>query len=142
MSTTFATPSTVNHSWYVIDASGLSLGRLSSRIAIILRGKNKASFTPHIDCGDNVIVINAGKIAVTGNKLLQNIFYKYTGYIGNLKEKKWKHMRGSELIQNAVRRMLPKESPLARRQYSRLYVYEADTHPHGGQQPTQISICN
>jgi large subunit ribosomal protein L13 len=145
-STSFVTPKEVTRSWWLIDgATAGSLGRIAARIALILRGKHKASFTPHINCGDHIVIINADKIKITGKKLEQKIFYWHTGYAGGIKEKTWdeikKGKKPQDLIKKAIERMLPKESPLANEQYNKLlHVYLGATHPHQGQNPKVIEI--
>ena len=132
-------PSMVQKKWLLIDAEGLVLGRLASKLAKILRGKHKPSYTPHVDCGDNIIIINADKVKVTGAKLQDRKFYWHTGYAGGIKEKKFGEILGGKyperLLQKAIERMLPKESPLARKQMKNLYVYASPDHPHIGQKP-------
>jgi large subunit ribosomal protein L13 len=145
MKTFSAKPSDIVQKWYVIDADGLILGRLASHVARLVRGKHKPSFTPHMDCGDKIVIINADKVAVTGNKLEQQKFHYHTGYPGGIKERSWKQLLSGRhperLIQNAVRRMLPKESPLARQQFARnLYVYKGAEHPHAAQQPEALDL--
>ncbi len=143
--TFLATPSTVKKKWWLIDAKDLTLGRLASRVAILLRGKHKAYYTPYINCGDNIVIINAEKIKTTGKKLEQEVFYWHTGYPGGIKERKWKDILGGRfperLIIKAIERMMPKESPLARLQMKGLHVYAGEVHPHQGQQPEVLQIC-
>jgi len=139
------TPKPEEQKWYIIDAEGLVLGRLASIIAMRLRGKHKAIFTPHADCGDNIIVINAEKVALTGNKLNRNKFFWHTGYVGGIKSRTpgetlaGKHPE--RVIMKAVERMLPKESPLARKQLSKLKVYAGTEHPHAGQNPEVLDVA-
>lgn len=145
MKTYSAKPAEIEQKWYVVDASGLVLGRMSSQIAKMVRGKHKPMFTPHMDCGDKIIVINAEKVAVTGNKLKQQKFHWHTGYAGGIKERTWEGLLNGKfpqrLIENAVRRMLPKESPLARKQLSHnLYVYAGPNHPHEAQKPEVLDL--
>jgi large subunit ribosomal protein L13 len=126
--------------WYLIDASNKILGRLASEIATILRGKHKAIFTPHMDAGDYVIVVNAEKVALTGAKLDEKIYYHHSGYVGGLKEKTARQMvekRPENLIKLAVKGMLPKTS-LGRRQLKKLKVYAGPNHPHQAQQPVNL----
>ena len=145
MKTYSAKPGEVPVNWYVVDAEGLILGRMATQIAKMIRGKHKPQFTPHTDCGDKIIVINADKVAVTGNKL-QNKFYWHTGYPGGIKERSWADTLNGKfperLVQNAIKRMLPKDSSLARGQYSNnLYVYAGPEHPHEAQQPKKLDLA-
>jgi large subunit ribosomal protein L13 len=138
-------PANVQAEWLIINAENLVLGRLASQIVKLIRGKHKPTFTPHTNCGDRVIVINAEKVKVTGKKLEQNKFYWHTGYPGGIKERKWETiLNGSHperLLQKAVERMMPKESPLAREQMSKnLMVFAGAEHPHAGQQPRLFDI--
>lgn len=142
MKTYVAKPSTINHDWYIVDASGMRLGRLATHIADTLRGKNKPDFTPNIDTGDFVVVINAEKIAVTGKKLENKIYYRHTGYPGGLKERTLAEMlerQPEEVIRKAVRGMMPKNR-LARAQIKKLKVYAGPAHPHDAQQPVELEI--
>jgi len=136
-------PADVKKDWILIDAEGLVLGRLASIIAARLRGKHKATFTPHVDSGDNIVVINAGKVRVTGNKLEQSIFYYHTGYAGGLKGRTLKARLESahpeRVLEKAVERMITR-GPLQRAQMKHLYVYAGDTHPHDGQQPAPLDV--
>ena len=142
-STFFAKPSYVQNKWLLIDAKDQILGRLASQIAKILRGKHKAYFTPHINCGDNVVVINADKLKLTGKKFQQKIYYRHTGFPGGIKQIKaidlisGKHPE--RMLQLAVKRMLPKESPLARQQLKCMHVYASENHPHEAQSPVLIN---
>ena len=132
----------VERAWYVIDAEGQSLGRVAAKVAHILRGKNKPTFTPHIDCGDFVIVINASKVNLTGNKLNDKIYYDHSGYTGGLRERTAKVMRQDypvEMIERAVKGMLPK-GRLGRQMYRKLFVYAGDKHPHAAQQPVELKM--
>lgn len=125
--------------WYVIDAEGLPLGRVASKVAMILMGKNKPTYTPHIDCGDNVIVINASKVVLTGDKLNKKIYYDHSGYTGGLRERTAKVMKENypvEMVERAVKGMLPK-GRLGRQMYRKLFVYEGAEHPHKAQQPVE-----
>ena len=139
MKTYSAKPSEVKKAWTVIDAEGVVLGRLATEIAKRLRGKHKPMFTPHIDTGDNIIVINAEKVRLTGMKRDQDIFYWHTGYPGGIKGRsKGEILDGKypeRVIQKAVERMMPKESPLARAQMRKLHVYAGGEHPHEAQKP-------
>ncbi len=142
MKSFMASPSTIKREWYVVDATGHTLGRLSSEIASILRGKNKPIFTPHMDCGDNVIVINAEKIKVTGKKMDQKIYYRHSGYVGGMKEMTLKEKmsrKPEEVIRLAVKGMLPK-GPLGRTMISKLHVYAGPEHKHAAQQPKELEI--
>lgn len=128
--------------WYVIDAEGKNLGRVASKAACILRGKHKPTYTPHIDCGDFVIIVNASKVNLTGNKLDDKIYYNHSGYTGGLRERTARVMRESyseELIERAVKGMLPK-GRLGRQMYKKLFVYEGSEHPHMAQKPVEMDI--
>lgn len=130
----------VKRDWYVVDATGQTLGRMASRIAHILRGKNKAYYTPHFDCGDYVIVINSGKVVLTGNKLEDKQYLTYSGYPGGQKAesaKKLLNRRPNVAIERAVKGMLPKNR-LGRAMSKKLFVYEGDSHPHAAQQPKEL----
>ncbi len=144
MTTYSAKASEIEKKWVVIDASGLVVGRLASVIAMRLRGKHKASYTPHMDCGDNVIVVNAAKVLLTGQKLRKKVYYHHTGYIGGIKERvAGDIMRGKypeRIILKAVERMLPR-GPLGRRQLSNLRVYAGTEHPHVAQQPEVLDVA-
>ncbi len=135
-------PSLVQKRWWVVDASQYALGRLAARVAILLRGKHKTYYTPHINCGDHVIVVNAKLVKVTGKKLQQEKFYWHSGYPGGIKEVVWRDMLSGKyperLVLNAIRRMLPKESPLATQQFKALHVYGGCEHPHGAQNPEKL----
>ena len=141
--TTVTKPEAVEKKWVVIDASDLVVGRLATIIAMRLRGKHKPSFTPHVDDGDNVIVINAEKIALTGRKLVQKIYYHHTGFIGGIKERSAKSILEGRfperIVEKAVERMLPR-GPLGRQQMSNLRVYKGAEHPHVAQNPTSIDV--
>jgi large subunit ribosomal protein L13 len=131
-----------NKDWYVIDATDVVLGRLASKVAHMLKGKHKPQYQPHTDEGDYIIVINAKKIRVTGNKLLDKIYYKHTGYIGNMKETPLGKMLDKKpdfVIKNAVKGMLPK-NPLGRSMIKKLKVYENDIHGHGAQKPVALEV--
>lgn len=137
-----AKPHEIERQWYVVDAQGKTLGRLATEIAKILRGKHKPIFTPHVDCGDYVIVINADKIHVTGKRLDQKIYYRHSGYIGGLKEVTLRRMletHPERVIQLAVKGMLPKNR-LGRKMYKKLKVYAAPSHPHQAQQPQPLEL--
>jgi large subunit ribosomal protein L13 len=139
MQTYSAKPSEVDKKWMIIDAEGVVLGRLASQIAKILRGKNKVIFTPHIDTGDHVIVINAEKIRLTGKKLTDKIYYRHTGHPGGIKSATPEFIFASKfperVLEKAVERMMPKESPLARQQLTKLRIYAGTEHPHAAQNP-------
>ena len=142
MRTYSAKPSDIQREWWVVDAAGQTLGRMATRIATILRGKHKPMYTPHMDCGDHVIVINAGKIQVTGKRLDQKVYYRHSGYPGGLKsitlrDQLQKHP--TRAIQLAVRGMLPKNR-LGRQMIKKLRVYASDTHPHEAQQPKVLEL--
>lgn len=133
---------TVERNWYVIDAEGQTLGRLATQVAHVLRGKNKPTFTPHIDCGDYVIVINADKVNLTGNKLDQKIYYNHSGYTGGLRERTARVMKENypvEMVERAIKGMLPK-GRLGRQMYKKLFVYAGETHPHAAQQPVEMKV--
>ena len=143
MNNTFmANPDKVERKWYVVDATGYTLGRLSSEIAKVLRGKNKAVFTPHIDTGDYVIVVNAEKIKVTGKKLDQKIYYHHSEYVGGMKEATLREMMQKKpefVITHAVKGMLPK-GPLGRQMLKKLHVYAGPEHNHAAQKPETLDI--
>ena len=142
MKTFTATPSTIKREWCVVDATDKTLGRLATELAHRLRGKHKPEFTPHMDTGDHMVVINAEKIKVTGNKMEDKMYYRHTGYIGNLKSinlGKLLDKHPERVIQNAVKGMLPK-NPLGRAMYRKLHVYAGPEHPHEAQQPTQLEL--
>ena len=142
MKTFMPNPEKVERKWYVVDAAGMTLGRLSSEVAKILRGKNKPEFTPHCDCGDYVIVINAEKIAVTGKKLDQKIYYHHSDYVGGMKERTLReklNRKPEEVIELAVKGMLPK-GPLGRQMYKKLHVYAGAEHAHAAQKPEVITF--
>ncbi|MCD7751677.1 MAG: 50S ribosomal protein L13 [Lachnospiraceae bacterium] len=135
-------PDKVERKWYVVDAEGQTLGRLASQVASVLRGKNKPIFTPHEDCGDYVIVINAEKIAVTGKKLDQKIYYHHTDYVGGMKQqtlREKKAKKPEQVIELAVKGMLPK-GPLGRQMYKKLHVYAGAEHPHAAQKPEVLTF--
>ncbi len=142
MKTFMASPSTIERKWYVVDATGYTLGRLASEVAKVLRGKNKAIFTPHIDTGDYVIVINADKIKVTGKKLQQKVYYNHSDYVGGMKETTLKEMlakKPERVIELAVKGMLPK-GPLGRQMYTKLHVYAGPEHDHAAQKPEVLTF--
>lgn len=132
-----AKPGDVERAWYVVDATDQTLGRLATRIATVLRGKHKAQYTPHEDVGDFVVVVNAEKIKVTGNKLDQKMYYRHTGYPGGIREislRRQLELHPNRVIEHAVKGMLP-HGPLGRRQLKKLRVYVGPEHPHAAQQP-------
>jgi large subunit ribosomal protein L13 len=134
----------IRHDWYLIDAADLVLGRLATQIATILRGKNKPYFTPHLDTGDYVVVINAEKVRLTGNKELQKTYQRYSGYPGGRKEIPFKRMlqeKPEEVITHAVKGMLPKNS-LGRQIITKLKVYAGNQHPHTAQKPKPLALVN
>jgi len=142
MKTLSAKPESVKRDWFLVDASGKTLGRMSTEIAHRLRGKHKTEYTPHVDTGDYIVVINAEKVAVTGNKVNDKMYYRNTGYIGNLKSMSFKQMidhAPERVIQIAVKGMLPK-GPLGRQMLSKLKVYAGSEHPHTAQQPQTLEI--
>ena len=133
---------TVERNWYVIDAEGVNLGRLATRVADVLRGKHKPTYTPHIDCGDFVIVVNASKVNLTGNKLNDKIYYNHSGYTGGLRERTAKEMRENypvEMIERSVKGMIP-HTRLGRQVAKKLFVYEGAEHPHMAQKPVEMKI--
>ncbi|MAB70460.1 MAG: 50S ribosomal protein L13 [Oceanicaulis sp.] len=137
-------PAEVEKKWHIIDAEGLVVGRVAAIIANHLRGKHKPSYTPHVDCGDHVVVINAGKVKFTGKKMNDKVYYKHTGHPGGIKETSpRKVLEGrfpERVVEMAVKRMLPKESPLARSQFSKLRVYAGAEHPHEAQNPEVVDF--
>ncbi|MGN0386381.1 MAG: 50S ribosomal protein L13 [Lachnospiraceae bacterium] len=142
MKTFMASPATIDRKWYVVDATGMTLGRLASEVAKVLRGKNKAIFTPHIDTGDYVIVINAAKIKVTGRKLDQKIYYNHSDYVGGMKETTLKEMlakKPEKVVELAVKGMLPK-GPLGRQMFTKLHVYAGAEHNHAAQKPEVLTF--
>jgi len=142
MKTFTATPATIKREWYVVDATDKTLGRLATELAHRLRGKHKPTFTPNMDTGDHMVVINAEKIKVTGKKLEDKIYYHHTGYIGNLKSislGKLLDTHPERALQKAVKGMLPR-NPLGRATFRKLHVYAGPEHPHEAQQPTQLEL--
>jgi len=143
--TKVATPHTVEKKWHIVDADGLVVGRAASIIANILRGKHKPSYTPFIDCGDNVIVINAEKVRFTGKKLTQKIYYRHTGYVGGLKETRAdKILDGrfpERVLEKAIERMIPR-GPLGRQQMRNLRIFKGSEHPHAAQNPEVLDIAS
>jgi len=142
MKSFMANPDTVERKWYVVDADGATLGRLASEVAAVLRGKNKPIFTPHVDCGDYVIVINADKIAVSGKKMEQKVYYSHSLYVGGMKETTLREMmakKPEKVIEKAVKGMLPK-GPLGEQMYKKLHVYAGENHNHQAQKPEVLTI--
>jgi large subunit ribosomal protein L13 len=145
MKTFSAKSAEIEKKWVMIDAEGLVVGRLASIVALRLRGKHKPTFTPHVDCGDNVIVVNAAKVVLTGRKVQQKIYRKHTGFIGGIKERSAKAILAGRfperIVEKAVERMLPR-GPLGRRQLANLRVYPGPSHPHDAQQPEKIDVAS
>ena len=142
MKSYIAKPAEVVRKWYVVDAEGKTLGRLASEVAMVLRGKNKPIYTPHVDCGDYVIVINAEKVAVTGKKRQEKIYKHHTGYPGGLREitfDKLQAKKPEEIIRHAVKGMLP-DGKLGRQMFKKLHVYAGPEHPHAAQKPEVMEI--
>ena len=142
MKTFMANAQNVERNWYIVDADGMTLGRLASQVAAILRGKNKPTFTPHVDCGDHVIVINAAKVVLTGKKLDQKIYYHHSGYAGGLKQTKYRKLIDEKpefAVKHAVVGMLPK-GPLGRQMARKLRVYAGAEHEHEAQKPTVLEL--
>ncbi len=142
MKTFMASPATIDRKWYVVDAEGQTLGRLASEVAKVLRGKNKPIFTPHIDTGDYVIVINAEKVVVTGKKLDQKVYYHHSDYVGGMKETTLREKiakKPEEVVELAVKGMLPK-GPLGRQMYKKLFVYAGPEHKHAAQKPEVLTF--
>ncbi len=142
MKTFMASPATIERKWYVVDATDMTLGRLAAEVAKVLRGKNKPIFTPHMDCGDNVIVINAEKIKVTGKKMDQKIYYHHSDYVGGMKETTLREKmakKPEQVIELAVKGMLPK-GPLGRQMYTKLHVYAGPEHVHAAQKPEVLTF--
>ena len=142
MKTFMASPATIDRKWYVVDATDMTLGRLASEVAKVLRGKNKPIFTPHIDTGDYVIVVNAAKVKVTGKKLDQKVYYHHSDYVGGMKEATLREMldkKPEKVVELAVKGMLPK-GPLGRQMYTKLYVYAGPDHKHAAQKPEVLTF--
>jgi large subunit ribosomal protein L13 len=139
-----AKPAEIGENWIVIDAEGAVVGRLASFIARRLRGKHRPDFTPHVDCGDYVVVVNAEKVAFTGRKRREKLYHWHTGYPGGIKERSAEKILNGRhperVVEKAVERMMPKESPLARRQLSKLRVYAGGAHPHEAQKPESVNF--
>ena len=142
MQTYMANPDKIERKWYLVDAEGCTLGRLASGVASVLRGKNKPQFTPHVDTGDYVIVVNADKIKVTGKKMDQKIYYNHSDYVGGMKETTLKEMmakKPEKVVELAVKGMLPK-GPLGREMYTKLFVYAGPEHKHAAQKPEVLTF--
>jgi len=142
MKTFSAKPAEVRRDWFVVDATGKTLGRLSTELAHRLRGKHKPEYTPHVDTGDYIVVVNAEKVRVTGNKLKNKMYHHYTGYVGNLKSKSLEKMledSPERVLQNAVKGMLPR-GPLGRQMFSKLRVFKGPEHDHTAQQPIPLEV--
>ena len=142
MKSFMANPSTVERKWYVVDATDKTLGRLAAEVAKVLRGKNKPTFTPHVDTGDNVIIINADKVVLTGKKLTHKVYFHHTGYLGGSRFVTAKTMLETnpvKMVENAVRGMIPKNR-LGEQIYSKLHVYAGPEHPHASQKPEVLEI--
>jgi len=144
MNTYSVKPAEVEKKWVLIDGNGLVVGRLASLVALRLRGKHKPTYTPHVDCGDNVIVVNAEKVVLTGRKVQQKVYHHHTGHIGGIKERTAKFILEGKfpqrIVEKAVERMLPR-GPLGRRQLGNLRVYKGPEHPHEAQQPEKLDIA-
>ncbi len=138
-------PAEVEKKWHIVDADGLVVGRLAAIVANILRGKHKPSFTPHVDCGDHVIILNAEKVKFTGKKMNDQVYYKHTGWIGGIKETTpAKVLEGrfpERVLEKAVQRMIPR-GPLGRAQFKALHIYAGTEHPHDGQQPETLDVAS
>ena len=142
MKTAIVNPATIERKWYVVDATNMTLGRLASEVAKVLRGKNKPIFTPFLDMGDYVIIVNADKVKVTGRKLDQKIYYHHSGYVGGLKQTTLREMmarKPERVVELAVKGMLPK-GPLGRQMYKKLYVYAGPEHKHEAQKPEVLTF--
>lgn len=142
MNTFMEKKETVERKWYVIDAEGQNLGRVATKVATVLKGKHKPTYTPHVDCGDYVIVINASKVNLTGNKLEDKMYYDHSGYTGGLRERNAKTMiekYPEEMVERAVKGMLPK-GPLGRQMIKKLFVYAGDTHNQQAQKPIEMKV--
>lgn len=144
MKTFSAKPAEINKKWVLIDATGLVVGRLASLVSMRLRGKHLPTYTPHVDCGDNVIVINASKVVLTGRKREKKVYYHHTGFIGGIKERTAKSILEGRfperVVEKAVERMIPR-GPLGRRQFGNLRVYPGAEHPHEAQQPETVNVA-
>lgn len=132
----------VVRNWYVIDAEGQSLGRVATKAAHVLRGKHKVTYTPNVDCGDNVVIINASKVVLTGDKLDKKVYYNHSGYTGGLRERTARVMKEQypvEMVERAIKGMLP-NGRLGRQMYKKLFVYEGENHPHSAQKPVELKL--
>ena len=141
-STFMQSKETVTRDWYVIDAKDMPLGRVASKAAVLLRGKHKVTYTPHVDCGDYVIIVNADKVLLTGNKLEGKMYYDHSRYVGGLRERTAKEMKEKypeEMMEKAIKGMLPK-GRLGRQMYKKLHVYAGEEHPHTAQQPKTVDL--
>lgn len=145
MSTYSAMPKEFKKEWVMFDAEGVVLGRLASHIAKVLRGKHKATYTPNADCGDNVVIINADKVKLTGRKRGKKVYFYHTGYAGGIKERSAEWILSGEhphrVMEKAIERMMPKDSPLSRAQVKHLHIYNGSEHPHAGQSPKLIDFA-
>ena len=142
MKTFMASPATIDRKWYVVDATDMTLGRLASEVAKVLRGKNKAIFTPHIDTGDYVVIVNAEKVKVTGKKLDQKVYYHHSDYVGGMKETTLREMmakKPEKVVELAIKGMLPK-GPLGRQMYTKLHVYAGPEHEQAAQKPEVLTF--
>ena len=142
MNTFMASPSTIERKWYVVDATGYTLGRLAANVAAVLRGKNKPTFTPSLDTGDYVIIVNADKVKVTGKKLDQKIYFNHSDYVGGMKETTLRELMAKKperAVELAVKGMLPK-GPLGRQMYTKLHVYAGPEHDHAAQKPETLTF--
>ena len=142
MNTFMASPSTIERKWYVVDATGYTLGRLAANVAAVLRGKNKPTFTPSLDTGDYVIIVNADKVKVTGKKLDQKIYFNHSDYVGGMKETTLRELMAKKperAVELAVKGMLPK-GPLGREMYTKLHVYAGPEHDHAAQKPETLTF--
>jgi len=142
MKTYMENSDSVERNWYIVDAKGQTLGRLATRVASLLKGKHKPSYTPHVDCGDYVIVVNAKEVELSGKKWDQKMYYSHSQHAGGLRERTARQMnetRPAHMVELAVRGMIPK-GKLGRRMFKKLYVYETDEHPHQAQQPTPVEL--
>ena len=142
MKTYMAKPETVHEKWYVVDATGLTLGRLASQVATVLRGKNKPTYTPHVDTGDYVVIINAEKVVMTGKKLDKVKYYHHSGFLGGLKVKtarQFQEQNPTGFVETAIKGMLP-HNTLGRQQAKKLFVYAGSEHPHAAQKPVELKL--
>jgi large subunit ribosomal protein L13 len=144
MQTVSVKPADATNKWVIIDAEGAVVGRLASYVAKRLRGKHRADYTPHVDLGDHVVIINAGKVALTGRKMTRKVYHRHTGHPGGIKTTTPAKILASKfperVVELAVKRMMPGESPLSRKQFSKLRVYPGSDHPHGSQNPEKVDF--